>query len=296
MRRRWGRVLLGLVCLGLMARAQCGKDNRDDKKGGILVTDFTITGTQAISATELARMTGELAGNCFNDDSDEMGERVRALFQDRGYFLPEVKSVKLKPGDPLASPKPVSMEADVVEGLQFRVGEIDFVGYRAFAPDKLRQQFPLKTGAVFERSKVAAGLQSLRKLYGTSGYLDYIAIPETQPGSNGIMKLTLTFQEGPQYRMDKVEFVGQKEMTSRLQVQWKLAPGSVYDSSYIDKYISTNREWLPEGFARTDVHVVTDCPKALVQVRLVVDSAENASRSPLKDVPCEDTADKEKAK
>jgi hypothetical protein len=294
MRSRWIRVLLGLTCLGLMARAQCGKDNRDDKKGGILVTDFTITGTQAISTTELARMTGELAGNCFNDDSDEMGERVRALFQDRGYFQAEVKSVKLKPGDPLASPKPESMEADVVEGSQFKVGEITFAGYRAFTAEKLRQHFPLKTGAVFERGKVAAGLDSLRKLYGTNGYLDFIAIPETQPGSNGIMKLSLTFQEGPQYRLDKVEFAGKKEMTSRLQVQWKLVPGSVYDSSYLDKYIAANREWLPEGFTRTDVQIATDCPKALVAVRLVVDPSEEASRSQLKDVPCQDTSDKAK--
>jgi outer membrane protein insertion porin family len=198
-------VLLGLACLSLTARAQCGKDHRGDKQGGILVTEFTITGTQTLSATELARMSGELAGNCFNDDSDEMGERVRALFQDRGYFLAEVKSVKLKPGDPLASPKPVTIEAEVVEGSQFKVGEISFSGYRAFSPDKLRQQFPLKIGATFERGKVAAGLESLRKLYGTNGYLDLIVVPESQPGSNAIMKLSLTIQEGPQYRLDKVE-------------------------------------------------------------------------------------------
>lgn len=294
MRSYWVRAIFGLACLSLMARAQCGKDHREDKKGGILVTDFAISGTQTLSATELAGITGELTGSCFNDDSDEMGERVRALFQDRGYFLAEVKSVKFKAGDPLASPKPVSIEADVVEGSQFKVGEIVFAGYRAFSVDKLRQQFPLKTGAVFERGKVAAGLESLRKLYGTNGYLDFIAIPETQPGSNGIMKLTLTFQEGPQYRLDKVEFVGKRETTSRLQVQWKLAPGSVYDASYLDKYIATNRDFLPQGFGRADVQTATDCPRALVQVRLLVDPTEDAKGSMPKDVGCEDTSEKAK--
>ena len=294
MRSRWVHVLLGLACLGLIARAQCGKDNREDKKGGILVTDFAITGTQTVSATELAGITGEVAGNCFNDDSDEMGQRVRALFQDRGYFLAEVKSVKLKPADPLEIPKPVTMEADVVEGSKFRIGEISFGGFRAFGAEKLRQQFPLKTGAVFERRKVAAGLESLRKLYGAAGYLDFTAIPETQPSSNGLVSLDLTFEEGPQYRLDKVEFAGKKEMTSRLQVEWKLTPGSVYDASYIDKYISTNRDFLPEGFGRKDVQIATDCPKALVSVRLVVDPAEDASRSPVKNVPCEDSNNKAK--
>ena len=229
MRRQWVRVLCGWACLSLMAGAQCAKDNRENPKGGILVTDFTITGTQTVSATELARMTGELTGNCFNDDTDEIGERVRALFQNRGYFLVEVKSVKLKPGDPLGIPKPVTMEADVVEGPKFRLAEISFRGYHAFSGDQLRQQFPMKTGAVFEREKVAAGLESLRKFYGTHGYLDMAAIPETEPSSNAMMHLSLTFQEGPQYRLDKVEFVGKKEMISRLQVQWKLAAGTVYE-------------------------------------------------------------------
>ena len=145
---------------------------------------------------------------------------------------------------------------------------------------------------MFERGKVASGLDSLRKLYGTHGYLDWMAIPETTPGSNAIMDLSVTIEEGPQYRLDKVEFVGKKEMISRLQVQWKLAPGSVYDSSYLDKYIDTNRDFLPQGFGRADVQTATDCPKALVQLRLVFDPEEDASRSPPKDVACEDTSEK----
>jgi outer membrane protein assembly factor BamA len=294
MQRRWVRVLLGLACLNFAARAQCGKDHRDDSKGGILVTDVTISGTQTLSATELARVTGELTGNCFNDDSEEIGERVRALFQDRGYFLVEVKSAKLKPSDPLAIPKPVTLEAEVAEGPKFKVGEITFVENHAFNAEKLRQQFPLKGGAVFERGKVAAGLDSLRKLYGTNGYLDWVAIPETQPGSNAMMTLKLTLEEGPHYRLDKVEFVGKKEMVSRLQVQWKLAEGSVYDNTYLDQYFEANRDFLPEGFGRKDVQIATDCPKALVQLRLIVDAAEETQRSQPKSVPCEDRHEKAK--
>ena len=89
--------------------------------------------------------------------------------------------------------------------------------------ERLRAEFPLKTGAGFERDRVASGIEGLRKLYARSGYLDYVAIPETTPGSNATMDLSLTIEEGPQYRLDRVEFVGKKEMISRLQVQWKPA-------------------------------------------------------------------------
>jgi len=294
MRSQWIRVLLCMAFLSLMARAQCGKDHRENPKAGIVVTDFTISGTQTISATELAGMTGELIGNCFNDDSDEMGERVRALFQNRGYFAVEVKSVKLKAEDPLAIPKPVTMEAEVAEGPKYRLGTITFLENRAFTAEQLRSEFPLKAGEVFERDKVATGLESLRKVYGKDGYLDMSAIPDTRFGSNATADLNLTIDEGPQYKLDKVEVVGKKEMNSRLQVQWKLAAGSVYDATYLDQYLDENRDLLPEGFGRKDVQIATDCPKALVSVRLVIDPAEDTSRSVAKDVPCEKTDDKAK--
>lgn len=291
---QWVRLLLVLACLSLATRAQCGKDNRDDPKAGIMVTDFAFTGTQTVSATELAGMTGELIGNCFNDNTDEMGERVRALFQDRGYFAVEVKSVKLKAGDPLGNPKPVTMEAEVAEGPKYKVGAVTFVKNRAFTAERLRSEFPLKAGAAFERDKVASGIEGLRKVYAKSGYLDYVAIPATTPGSNATMDLSLSIEEGPQYRLDKVEFVGKKEMTSRLQVQWKLEAGAVYDFTYPDRYIEENRDLLPSGFERNNVQLVKDCPKALVEVRFVVDPAEDSSRSQAKDVPCESNPDKGK--
>ena len=79
---------------------------------------------------------------------------------------------------------------------------------------------------------------------------DYIAIPETKLGSNATVDLTLTLEEGPQYRVDKVEFVGKPEITSRLQLQWKLKPGSIYDFTYLDQYLEENHDLLPPGFGR----------------------------------------------
>jgi hypothetical protein len=95
--------------------AQCVNDHRSNKNAGILITDFTITGTETISATDLAAITGDLIGSCFDEDSEEMGERVRASFQDRGYFKVEVKSLNFKPRDPLGVPKSLCHLPDYVE-------------------------------------------------------------------------------------------------------------------------------------------------------------------------------------
>ena len=286
--RRTRAVLAFMFLASVLHAAGCVQDNRTDKKAGIVVADLSITGTQTLGSDELNRIVGELTDSCFDDDSDEMGERVRAFFQDRGYFTAEVKTVHLKPLDPLGIPKPVKMEVEVTEGPRYKVGEIRFANNHAFGADKLRQEFPLKAGDWFERDKVARGLEGLRKLYCTDGFLDYTAIPETLRGSNATMNLQLNFEEGAQYHLGKLEIIADKELGNRLQVEWKLAEGAVYDNTYIDQFVETNRDLLPSEFGQKDVQVVRNCPKALVDVRLVVDASKESGSEKPKNIPCEE--------
>lgn len=76
------------------------QDHRSNKKLGIQVTDVSLVGTMSLGSDELAGITGEFKGSCFDEGSDEMGERIRYLFQNRGYFTVVVKSVSIKPGVP----------------------------------------------------------------------------------------------------------------------------------------------------------------------------------------------------
>jgi len=161
-------LLLALACLlcPLFANAECEKqqDHRSNKSRGIVVADFKIAGTGKIGSVELSKIVNTFTGSCFNDDSEELEERVRAAFQQRGYFLAEVKSLRTKPLDVLASPKPVDLEAEVAEGRRHRLAEIEFTGNSSFSGKRLRRQFPLRTGDVFDRDKIASGLEALPML------------------------------------------------------------------------------------------------------------------------------------
>jgi outer membrane protein assembly factor BamA len=267
--------------------AECVNDYRSNKKAGILITDFTITGTQTIGATELARITSDLIGSCFDENLEELEERIRASFQERGYFATKVNSLGFKPRDPLGVPKPVTLEADISDGPQYKLADIMFVENHAFSSEKLRQQFPLKMGDLFERNKVASGLVSLRKLYGTQGFLDFTAIPDTKFASNATVNLNISIQEGTQYHMGKLDIVADKQVAARLYAEWKLAEGNVYDQSYIDQYLEANRDLLPVGFSRANVHRIQNCPDAVVELRLIIDPAEETSHAVPKSVPCE---------
>jgi outer membrane protein assembly factor BamA len=284
---RWTSPAVLILSASLLS-AQCANDRRQNKNAGILITDFTITGTQTISATDLARITSNVIGSCYDEDSEEMEERLRAAFQDGGYFKAEVKSLRFKPRDPLGVPKPVLLEAEVSEGSRYRLADVTFTNNHAFSAEVLRGQFPLKKGALFERGKVAAGLDSLRKLYGTRGFIEFVSVPNTQFGSNATVNLDVAVDEGPQYRMGKLEIVADKEPAARLRAAWKLIEGDIYDTTYIDEYLTEAHNMLPSSFSKANVETIQNCPDSLVHVRLIVDPAQDTSHSDLKGVPCDE--------
>ncbi|MGC2185760.1 MAG: POTRA domain-containing protein [Terriglobales bacterium] len=247
MRRSHCFLLVTFVFLAALLRADCTKDqdHRTSKNSGLLITDLTISGTQTLSSDELRTIASELVGSCFDESSDELEERVRSLFQNRGYFSAQVKTLHIRPSDPIAIPKPVVLEADVLEGPLYRLAEIGFAGNHALSTAALRSGFPLKKGDVFGRDKIASGLDALRDLYVSSGFIDFTAIPDTQNLSNATVILSVSVMEGPQYRMGKLEIFAKKEIAERLRTEWQLPEGAVFNMTYLEKYIENNRSLLP---------------------------------------------------
>jgi outer membrane protein assembly factor BamA len=282
-------VVAAFVFLAVLLRAECTKDqdHRTVKNSGLLITDFTISGPQTLSSDELTTIASELVGSCFDENSDEMEERVRALFQDRGYFGAVLNSLRIKPNDPVAAPKAVTVEADVLEGPRYTLAEIGFVGNQAVSTPALRSGFPLKKGNLFGRDKIASGLDALRDLYLSSGFIDFTAIPDTQSLSNATVILSVSVTEGRQYHMGKLEIFARKEIADRLRTEWRMAERAVFDFTYLDKYIGSNRSLLPPGFQREHMQLVRDCRDATVDVRLPLDAMDPRSQSVPKDLGCD---------
>lgn len=57
-----------------------------------------------------------------------------------------------------------------MEGPKYRLAKITFLENHAVSTESLRGEFSLKPGDVFERGKIASGLENLRKLYASRGF------------------------------------------------------------------------------------------------------------------------------
>ena len=255
------------------------------KNSGLLIADLKINGTQSFSSQELSDMASQLVGTCTDDSSEEVADHLRFVFQNIGYFAVDI-SVDVKALDPLGQPRPVSVQAQVSEGPRYKLAGIEFIDHPAFPASTLEVAFPTKKGDVFERDKIASGLEQLRKLYGREGYLDASFMPDASVVGDGVL-LTVTFAEGPQYHMGKLEIFAKEELANKLRANWEIREGEIFDSNSLATFVDSNHTLLPADFTRQNIQLAKDCPSAIVGVRIVVDTTSYSSIPPAKIVRCD---------
>lgn len=284
------RVVTSFFCILLATRlwADCAPDYRSDKRSGVFIQDFAISGTTSLSSPELLNLRSKLTGACVDEDGDELKQLVKELFQNQGYYGAEVKNMDIHVLDALERPKPVNLEAEVVEGPIYKFGEVSFVGNHAFQTPELRGAFSLKKGETFNRNSIGSGLDGVRKLYARNGFGDVVFIPDDSADvANFTMNLKVTIAEGPRYHMGKLVILGRPDDIVPLQTAWGLSEGTVFDFGYPREYLKANGELLPSSFSQDDLQIIRNCPEASVTVTLILQESALASQPPPRAVPCE---------
>jgi outer membrane protein insertion porin family len=175
---------------------------------------------------------------------EEDTERVRAEYQNRGYFKAGVSDPKTEIHDtghqgfhiPLlqAGPgKAVDITMSIEEGDQYHLGKITFKNNKAISNTAaLRSLFPLKDGDIFSRDKIAKGLEALRKAYGEYGYINYTGVPSTTfDDDKKLADLEIDVDEGKQFYVRRIEFVGNTTTRDKvIRRELALEEGGVYNS------------------------------------------------------------------
>ena len=163
--------------------------------------------------------------------ADEASERVRAAYQNEGYFKAQVSTTAV----PVA--KEAAVRYDVVirtlsEGMQYRLGDMQFTHMTAFPEQQLRDVFLIQRGEVFSREKIAKGLEELRRLYGREGYINFTAVPDTVlDENNNSINLEIDVDEGKQFRLRSLEVFGvDSETKARVLSELAIKPGDIYNA------------------------------------------------------------------
>ncbi len=134
--------------------------------------------------------------------------RIEGIGQQRtGFFIPL----------PLLSSTDDALRVTipVTEGKIYRLGEIKIEGNSIFSEDVIRNVIGLKPGEIADGDRLGKALyEDLKKIYGASGFIQYA--PEVQPEfrdnpanpNEGIADFTVTIDEGKQFTLRRLEFIG----------------------------------------------------------------------------------------
>jgi outer membrane protein insertion porin family len=127
----------------------------------------------------------------------------------------------------------------ITEGKLFRIGEMKIEGNSIFSEDAIKSVIGLNKGDVANGEKISKALfENLKKYYGAQGFIEYTAEPaptykdNPQKPDEGIVDFAITIEEGKQFSLRRLEFVGNTFTRDNvLRREVLLNEGDIYNQS-----------------------------------------------------------------
>lgn len=198
-RARRSRVLLACALLSLVVTTACREED------GPTVDGLSIEGNAVVSDAEIrdAIVTtpsgwlpwapkAHFDADEFRDDLD----RIRALYNDRGYPDARVSDVQVTPSDDGSS---VKLSVTIDEGTPVIVERLDLFGFDALherAQAALGRRLPVKEGEPRNRAQVAESREMALRLLQERGY-PYASVRMLEGPGSGPHRVTITVAAEP---------------------------------------------------------------------------------------------------
>ena len=179
--------------------------------------------------------------------------QVDNYMRSKGYLQarhgePRIESVgRRRTGFPIL-PLPLLSSVDeglritvpIIEGKVYRLGEFKVEGNSIFSEAQIKAVIGLNKGDIADGEKVTKGLfENLKKFYGQQGFIEYTAEPvptfheNPQNPNEGIVDFTVTIEEGKQFTLRRLEFVGNTFTRDNvLRREVLINEGDIYNDAY----------------------------------------------------------------
>jgi outer membrane protein insertion porin family len=221
-----------------------------------------LAGVSPAMQAKASLLAGGQTGNGFDTENTAIGlqHAFEELYQDQGYAAVQVDVVQ---GDPAIGPDQavgIPFAVTIKEGGIYKIGTIDFPGSALVARaevERVRSKYPSGSGRPLDLFLLA-----VRDACHAHGYLDctVVAHPSFNEASH-IVNYSLEIIPGTQYRLASVKFDGAPDaIAARLKLAWKMAPGGVFDESYVSNFAALAQKkdkalakWMPTVITTFDV-------------------------------------------
>ncbi|MEX2148199.1 MAG: outer membrane protein assembly factor BamA [Candidatus Rokuibacteriota bacterium] len=170
-------------------------------RGNAGLTERQIKGAMGTKERQYYILRGTVQRQRLEEDI----ERILALYNDHGYIQARVDSHDIAVDRDRAR---VTVTIDVVEGPQYRVGEIKVTGVTLVPESEVRRQLKFKSGDVFSRTALRESTRQIADLYSTIGRASADIVPRTELAPGHHVTVALGVTEGPEVYVERINIAG----------------------------------------------------------------------------------------
>ena len=154
-------------------------------------------------------------------------DRIIAVYNDNGFIQARVESTDFSINRETAL---VTITIVVVEGPQFRVGEVNVKGVTLVPEIEVVRQIRVKPGDVFSLTRVRDSVQGILNLYSTIGRASADINPRRdQLTTANVINVTFEITEGPEVYVERINIAGNVRSQDRiLRREIPLHEGDLY--------------------------------------------------------------------
>jgi Surface antigen variable number repeat len=239
------------------------------------IGQIRFEGNRLFSSEQLARQMKQCLAE-YEDDGydseifDACLHRLNNFVRSKGYLEakfhdPETKETK----DGLV----VTIHAD--EGILYRLGKMTIEGSKFLSSEQIRSTMGLQAGDIANGERISKALfEDLKKQYGSHGFIQYTAeINPTfkdnpQNANEGIVDFEVTIEEGKQFRLRSIKFVGSDLLRKQLLGLLLIREGDIFNQQLYEQSIEKlNESGLFDPIdGDRDAHFKTDEDQGLVSI------------------------------
>lgn len=146
----------------------------------------------------------------------------------------------------------IAVTLAIKEGQQYRLEQTTFSGNKEFSELQLRQQSLIADGEVFDTEQIRKGIDQVRRLYGSRGYINFTPVPNTEPDEDrDVITLEIDCDEGKQFYFGKLVVAGRELHPGdgeKIVSAWKRYQGRVYNQDEVEEFWKDIAAFLPPGW------------------------------------------------
>jgi outer membrane protein assembly factor BamA len=226
---------------------------------------FTVSSVQfndfmAQNSEKLHDRVSDLVGKTLSRLAIEVFEieQVRPIYFSAGRIRVKFGAPILQLSDAAGAnaSSTVVVQIPIEPGPVYHMAGITWTGNMTVEEAVLTRLANIKPGDLADGMRLDASWQQIELEYGHRGYLDAKVTPVPQfNDASGTVAYNVKIMEGPQYRMGQLVITGlSMDAERRLRNAWRLAPGQVFDKTFLDSTLAKLEKPTVAIFGELPVH------------------------------------------